>query len=182
MVPRRSSILPPATFSVILVGTMNVRRLGHELFRPRPKASYVGYIPISLVILFFGLMGLEDGGLMGALLPYGLLFLLAIVQLKFRTLLGWILLLTASLWYALEVVIHPEAVYGHYGEYAFFLSCLWSGACGIPFLLSSAVEGRAKLNSLAVPQSAAFAIPSLLHGSVAAPALLIPRPGIHALS
>jgi len=68
-------------------------------------------------------MGLEEVGILGALLPYGLLLLLAIVQLKFRTLLGWILLLTESLWYALEVVIHPEAVYGHYGEYALFLAC-----------------------------------------------------------
>jgi hypothetical protein len=102
---------------------MNVRRFGPELFRPRPEASFLPYIPVAIVIFLFGVLGLEDGDVLGALLPYGLLFLLAIVQLKFRTLIGWILLLAASLWYALEVAIHPEAVYGRYGEYAFFLAC-----------------------------------------------------------
>ena len=96
---------------------MNIRRFGSKLFRPRPEASFLGYIPVAIVIFLFGLMGLEDGGVLGALLPYGLLFLLAIAQLKFRTLIGWALLLAASLWYALEVAIHPEAVY------VFFIAC-----------------------------------------------------------
>ena len=102
---------------------MNVRRFGSELFRPQPEASFLAYIPVAFVIFVFGLMGLEDGDVLGTLLPYGLLFLLAVVQLKFRTLIGWTLLLAASLWYALEVAIHPESVYGHYGEYVFFIAC-----------------------------------------------------------
>src|SRR5512140_3734934 len=101
---------------------MNVCRLGQELFRPRPEASFLAYIPVAIVIFLFGLMGLEDGGILGALLPYGLLFLLAIAQLKFRTLIGWILLLAAFLCYAGVVAIHPSYVYGHYGEYAFFIA------------------------------------------------------------
>jgi hypothetical protein len=102
---------------------MNVRRFGPELFRPLPEASFLAYIPVAIGIFLFGLFGLEDGDVLGALLPYGLLFLLAIVQLKFRTLIGWTLLLAASLWYALEVAIHPEGIYGHHGEYVFFIAC-----------------------------------------------------------
>lgn len=102
---------------------MNVRRFGSELFRSRPEASFLAYIAVAIVIFLFGLMGLEDGGILSALLPYGLLFLLAIAQLKFRTLIGWILLLAACLYYAAAVAIHPSYVYGHYGEYAFFLAC-----------------------------------------------------------
>jgi hypothetical protein len=102
---------------------MTVRSLGPQLFRPRPEASFLAYIPVAIVISLFGLFALEDGGVLGALLPYGLLFLVSVLQLKFRTLIGWTLLLAASLWYALEVAIHPEAVYGHYGEYVFFIAC-----------------------------------------------------------
>jgi len=101
---------------------MNVRRFGQELLRPRPDASFLAYIPVAIVCLLFGLMGMEESDAWG-LLPYGLLFLLAIIQLKFRTLIGWGLLLAASLSYALEVAIHPEDVYGHYGEYVFFMAC-----------------------------------------------------------
>jgi hypothetical protein len=102
---------------------MKIRAVVSELFRKRPEASFLAYIPVAIIILLFGLFGLEDGGVLGALLPYGLLFLLAVLQLKFRTLIGWIVLLAASLCYAAEVAIHPSYAYGHYGEYVFFLAC-----------------------------------------------------------
>jgi hypothetical protein len=51
------------------------------------------------------------------------LFLLASIQLKFRTLAGWIMLLAASVWYAVKVAINPGSAFGHYGEYAFFIAC-----------------------------------------------------------
>jgi hypothetical protein len=102
---------------------MNVRRLGPELFRPRPEASFLPYIPVAIVNFLFGVLGLEDGDVLGALLPYGLLFLLAIVQLKFRTFIGWILLLAAFLFYSTFLAFHPGERWDDYGEYAFFLAC-----------------------------------------------------------
>jgi len=117
---------------MVLNGTMNVRRFGPELFRPRPEASFLPYIPVAIVIFLFGLIGLEDGGVLGALLPYGLLFLLAIVQLKFRTLIGWILLLAAFLFYSTFLAFHPGERWDDNGEYAFFLAC---GLVPVAFLL-----------------------------------------------
>ena len=102
---------------------MNVRRFGSELFRPRSEASFLPYIPVAMVIFLFGLIGLEDGDILGALLPYGLLFLLAILQLKFRTLIGWILLLAAFLSYAVLLAFHSGERWDNYGEFAFFLTC-----------------------------------------------------------
>jgi hypothetical protein len=98
---------------------------------------------------FFGLLATEDGGWIGTL-PYAALLIISLLQLRFRTLAGWLLLLAAFVGYALVVAFNPEASFGHYGEYAFFIAC---GA--VPAVILLIFRPRFKSNSQ--PSSAAGA-------------------------
>ena len=62
----------------------------------------------------------EEGGSLG-MIPYAVLFAICIVQMKYKTLLGWFLVLTPCAAYALAVALTPPA-HGEWGEYAVFMS------------------------------------------------------------
>jgi hypothetical protein len=110
---------------------MKVQTLVSALFRKRPEASFVAYIPAGIVIFFFDLLAFEHSDILGLLL-YGFLFLLAALQLKFRTLVGWILLLAAFLFYTITLALHPGTRWNNNWEYTFFLA---SGLAPVAFLL-----------------------------------------------
>ena len=101
---------------------MHARKFLKALFQGRPDAPWVGYIPVVLVLAIFTLMGLEDGGLVGVL-HFIALLVIAVLQLRYRTLAGWMLLLGMCLWYGVEVALSTDQVHDQYGEYVFFMAC-----------------------------------------------------------
>jgi len=110
---------------------MRVKGIAIELFRRRQEASFVGYIPTVLVVVFFGLYALHEGFV--ETVPYLALLAICLIQFRFRTLGGWLFFLIISIWYALEVAFDLKSASG-YGEYVFFIAC---GAVPALFLLLS---------------------------------------------
>jgi len=101
---------------------MTTKRIALELFRSRPEASFIGYIPVFIVVVLFTLMGLSDEGFVGMLHFFALL-IICIAQLKFRTLAGWLLLLGVSAWYTFDVILHPGNAHGQWLDYVVFTAC-----------------------------------------------------------
>lgn len=97
---------------------MATREILRQLFRRRPEAPWVGYVPATIVAGLFTLMGLHDG------LPLLMIaaLLLCVVQLYCRTLAGWLILLGVYVLYGIEVAIRTP-ILGEYGEYVFFMAC-----------------------------------------------------------
>lgn len=88
-----------------------------RLFNPRPDAPWVGYLPVLVVTALFTLYGLHDE------IPWHFLALLVvcILQLAYRTLAGWGLLLGLCVAYGIALLVHPGR--NAWGEYAFFAIC-----------------------------------------------------------
>ena len=88
-----------------------------ELFNPRRDTSWIGYVPVLIVTALFTLYGLHDE------VPWHFfaLLLICILQLKYRTLAGWGLLLGLCAAYGIAVLLHPDR--NAWGEYAFFALC-----------------------------------------------------------
>jgi hypothetical protein len=98
---------------------MTAKQLASGLFGSRKEASGLAYVPTLLVIILFILMG-HDEPITG-MIAYYVLLLVCLLQFRFRTLAGWLLLLGASCWYAADVAIHPRLASG-FGEYGLFIA------------------------------------------------------------
>src|SRR3954469_12066041 len=99
---------------------MNLRAVLKTFFRVRPDAPRIGYVPVLIVVVFFTLMGLEDEGFIGMLHFVGL-FVIVVLQLRYRTLAGWLLLFGLCVVYGVAVIVTPDRQ--HVGEWAFFVAC-----------------------------------------------------------
>lgn len=88
-----------------------------ELFKPRRDAPWIGYVPVLLVTALFTLYGLDDQ------IPWHFFALLVVclLQLRYRTLAGWILLFVLCMTYGIAILITPAK--NAWGEYAFFALC-----------------------------------------------------------
>lgn len=88
-----------------------------ELFRARRDAPWVGYVPVLIATGLFTLYGLHDE------IPWHfiILFVLCVLQLRYRTLAGWGLLFGLCLIYGVAVLVIPDR--NAWGEYIFFALC-----------------------------------------------------------
>jgi hypothetical protein len=98
---------------------MTARLVAWALLKPHPEVHWAGYIPVLIVASLFGLMAIHEGILMAW--PYVLIQLVCVLQLKYRTLAGWLLLLILCAVYAIDVLVHPDT--NNITEYAFFAIC-----------------------------------------------------------
>ncbi len=94
-----------------------VMRIVSALFRAHRDAPWAVYIPVAVVSVLFGLWSTEDGRLIDTA-PYAALLILSVVQMRYRTLLGWAALLLACVAYAVAVLVTPRN--GSLGEYFVF--------------------------------------------------------------
>lgn len=90
------------------------------VFRPRPEAPWHGYVPVLFVVGFFVLLGIGDEGFLGVL-HFIALFVIAALQVLYRTLAGWVLLFVGCVLYGVVVLFTPDA--GHPGEWLLFAGC-----------------------------------------------------------
>jgi hypothetical protein len=86
----------------------------------RPSATRLAYVPVALVSILFAMMGWGEDGLSAAW-PFILLLFVCLIQSVYPTLLGWALLVTPCLAYALLVAFSPEN--GTRTDYIFFILC-----------------------------------------------------------
>ena len=91
-----------------------------SLFKSRPDAPWYGYLPMLMVVVFFTLMGLEDEGILGVL-HFIILSVLLVLQIRYRTLAGWGLMLILCLAYGVAVLLTPD--WHNKGEWLFFVAC-----------------------------------------------------------
>ena len=89
------------------------------LFARRPDAPWFGYVPVLVVVGFFTSLGVHEGVL--GVLHFIILFVVALLQLRYRTFAGWILFFNLFVIYGLIVLINPDS--GHIGEYVLFAAC-----------------------------------------------------------
>ena len=89
-------------------------------FRRRADSPWYGYVPVLFVLVFFFLMGFEDEGWPG-MLPYIFLIVVSALQLWYRSLVGWLLLLAACIVYGVLVAQSPDPRQN--GEWMFFMAC-----------------------------------------------------------
>ena len=73
-----------------------------------------------MVVVFFAVMGLEDEGIFGVL-HFIILSVLLVLQIRYRTLAGWGLMLILSLAYGVAVLLNPD--WHNRGEWLFFVAC-----------------------------------------------------------
>ena len=81
---------------------MTTQTMLKAVVQKRPSAVRWAYLPIALVSGFFAPYGLDAEGFWAAC-PFLLVLLVCLLQLAYPTLLGWPLLLGASLAYTLAV-------------------------------------------------------------------------------
>lgn len=88
-----------------------------ELFKPRRHAPWLGYVLVLIVTSLFALYGLHDE------IPWHFiaLFVVCILQLRYRTLAGWGFLFALCVTYGIAVLITPDR--NNWGESAFFAAC-----------------------------------------------------------
>ncbi|PYY09152.1 MAG: hypothetical protein DMG61_23285 [Acidobacteria bacterium] len=97
-----------------------MREILKALFVRRSDAPWYGYVPVLIVVAFFTLLGLEDEGVVGVL-HFIILFVIGLLQLRYRTLAGWGLLFSLCLIYGAMVLATPD--WQHIGESVFFAAC-----------------------------------------------------------
>jgi hypothetical protein len=88
---------------------MNDITLQDKLFGTRQNATWLGYIPILLVLTGFVVLGVINRGLLRELYLVVLL-LIAAIQVRFRTLIGWIVLLTCAIAYSVVALYQVALV------------------------------------------------------------------------
>ncbi len=86
----------------------------------RLSATRWAYVPVALVSILFAMMGWGEEGFSAAW-PFILLLFVCLIQFVYPTLLGWALLLTPCVAYALLVAFSPEN--GTRSDYIFFILC-----------------------------------------------------------
>jgi hypothetical protein len=90
---------------------MNTSQIVTGLFCKRHNAPWIGYIAPALVSVFFGLWGFAEDGTVVTVWPYAALFAVCVIQIRYRTLIGWIAVLVPCIAYTLEIAIsvqHPD--------------------------------------------------------------------------
>lgn len=93
-------------------------KLLKTLFCRRRQAPWACYLLPAFVAVWFGLWSIEDSGLTGVLF-YGALLAVSVIQMCYRTAIGWAVLLLPCLAYTVAVAVTPGN--GSFGEYIVFL-------------------------------------------------------------
>ncbi len=88
------------------------------LFRARPEAPWACYLLPVLVSLWFALWGFGEEGFSGAW-PYVVLLVICTIQIRYRTVIGWLLVLLPYVAYTVAVAASPRN--GPLNEYIVFL-------------------------------------------------------------
>jgi hypothetical protein len=89
---------------------MNNSQLVTVLFRARPNAPWAGYIMPALVSLLYVLGGLlEDGSFVG-IWPHAVLLAICLIQVRYRTVIGWVAVLVPFIAYTVINAFIPEKV------------------------------------------------------------------------
>ena len=101
-----------------MLSPMNILHFVRKLFSARPNAPWTGYVFPALVSLLFGLGAFDDDGLTGTL-PYAAILLICVIQLRYRTVIGWVTVIVSCVAYTVAVAFHPGN--GPTNEYVFFL-------------------------------------------------------------
>jgi len=97
-----------------------MRTLLRVLFGRRADSPWYGYVPVLFALVFFFLLGFEDEGWLG-MLPYISLIVVSALQLWYRSLVGWLVLLAACIFYGVFVALSPDPRQS--GEWIFFMAC-----------------------------------------------------------
>lgn len=96
-----------------------------ELFKRRRDAPWIGYTPVLIVTALFSLYGLHDD------IPWHLigLFVVCVLQLRYRTLAGWGFLFALCVTYGVAVLVTPDR--NNLGESAIFAACAFVPAAAL---------------------------------------------------